>query len=157
MQEPPTWRELLGKIIADPHERQRIASELGVNPITLIRWVNKESKPRPQNLRQLLNALPEHQALLLELIAEEFEGFSPSTVENEAEDAQQEIPSVFYSRVLRTRAATAKVLRFSSICNLVLQQAPVQLDPHRLGMAILVARCIPPSRENRIRSLRESI
>ena len=156
MQEPPSWRELLGKIIADTHERQRIANELGVNPITLIRWVNNESRPRPQNLRQLLNALPEHRALLLELMAEEFEGFSPST-ENAAEDPQQEIPSVFYSRVLRTRATTARVLRFTSICNLVLQQALVQLDPHRVGIAVIVARCMPPSHENMIRSLRESI
>lgn len=157
MQEPPTWRELLGKIISDPHERQRIANELGVNPITLIRWVNKESKPRPQNLRQLLNALPEQRSLLQELIAEEFEGFSPTAVENAAEDTLQEIPSVFYTRVLRTRATISRMLRFSSICNLVLQQALVQLDPHRVGMAVIVARCMPPSRENKIRSLRESI
>lgn len=157
MQEPPTWRELLGNIITDPHERQRIANELGVNPITLIRWVNKESRPRPQNLRQLLNALPEHRSLLQELIAEEFEGFSSTAVENAAEDTLQEIPSVFYARVLRTRATISRMLRFSSICNLVLQQALVQLDPHRVGMAMIVARCMPPSRENKIRSLRESI
>jgi transcriptional regulator with XRE-family HTH domain len=157
MQEPASWRELLGKIIADSHERQRIANELGVNPITLTRWVNNESKPRPQNLRQLLKTLPEHRALLVELIAEEFEGFSPAVVENEAEDLSQEIPSVFYSRVLRTRATTARVLRFPSICNLVLQQALVQLDPYRVGMAVIVVRCMPPSYENMIRSLRESI
>jgi hypothetical protein len=54
MQELASWRELLGKIIADSHERQRIANMLGVNPITLTCWVNNESKPRPQNLRQLL-------------------------------------------------------------------------------------------------------
>ena len=74
MQELASWRELRGKIIADSHERQRIANMLGVNPITLTRWVNNESKPRPQNLRQLLDALPEYHSLLLELIATEFEG-----------------------------------------------------------------------------------
>ena len=157
MQESPTWRELLGRLIADTHERQRIANELGVNPITLVRWVNNESKPRPQNLRQLLKALPEHHTLLLELIGEEFEGFSTVAVENAGEDLRQEVPSVFYSRVLRTRATTATVLRFSSICNLVLQQAIAQLDPHRVGMAVIVARCMPPSQGNKIRSLRESI
>src|SRR5579884_3751850 len=151
MQEFPTWRDLLGRIITDPHERQRIANELGINPITLMRWVNNESKPRPQNLRQLLKALPEHHAILLELIGEEFEGFSSAAVENAGEDPRQEIPSVFYSRVLRTRATTARVLRFSSICNLVLQQALAQLDPHRVGMAVIVARCMPPSHENKIR------
>ncbi len=98
MQELASWRELLGEIIADSHERQRIAHMLGVNPITLTRWVNNESKPRPQNLRQLLDALPEYHSLLLELIATEFEGFSSSAIENAVEDPQQEIPCVFYLR-----------------------------------------------------------
>ena len=156
MQEPPTWRELLGRIISDPQERQRIANELRISPVTLTRWVNKEFKPRLQNLRQLLNVLPEHRKMLLESITEEFPDFFASLVENEAEDAQQEIPSVFYTRVLRTRATLSTMLRFSSICNLVLLQALGQLDPHRLGLAIIVARCMPPSSENKIRSLRES-
>jgi len=74
MQGLASWRELLGKIIADSQERQRIANKLGVNPITLTRWVSNKSKPRPQNLRQLLDALPEYHSRMLELIAIEFEG-----------------------------------------------------------------------------------
>ncbi len=72
MQEPPTWRDLLGSIIQDPHERQRIANELGVNPVTLMRWVHNEATPRQQNLQLLFKALPQHQTVLRELIAEEF-------------------------------------------------------------------------------------
>ena len=34
------WREFLGKSIVDPHERQRIANELGVSTVTLTRWSN---------------------------------------------------------------------------------------------------------------------
>ncbi len=62
-QEPGDWRELLGTIISNPHERQRIAQELRVQDITLIRWVKRESEPRPQNLRHLLSVLPEHHDL----------------------------------------------------------------------------------------------
>ena len=58
MQKPPTWRELLGSIIRDPQERQRIASDLGVRTITLMRWANGESNPRLQTLHQLLGVLP---------------------------------------------------------------------------------------------------
>src|SRR5437763_7618247 len=157
MQKPSTWRELLGRIIADPQVRQHLAYELGVSSITLARWVTKEFKPRPQNLRQLLHVLPEHRQLLLELIVQEFEDFPTTADKDAAENVEQEIPSVFYMRVMRTRATLSRILRFSSICNLVLQQALGQLDPQRLGLAIIVARCTPPSDKNKIRSLRESV
>ena len=62
MQKPSSWRELLASIISNPAERERIAAEVGVSPITLTRWSNGESKPRPQNLHSLIKALPrQHQ------------------------------------------------------------------------------------------------
>ena len=67
------------------------------------------------------------------------------------------IPSEFYIRVLRTRATIPKVLRFSSLCDLILQQALEQLDPNRVGIAVTVVRCMPPSADKKIRSLRESV
>lgn len=157
MQEPPTWRDFLGSIIQDPQERQRIANESGVNPVTLTRWVNNEATPRSQNLHRLLNTLPQHRKVLLELLAEEFEGFTAETEEALTEDSPQEIPREFYVRVLRTRATIPKELRFSSLCDLILQQALKQLDPQRLGLAIIIARCMPPSHEGKIRTLRESL
>ena len=39
MQQRQTWRDLLAKSIEEPQERQRIARELGVTPVTLMRWV----------------------------------------------------------------------------------------------------------------------
>lgn len=152
MQDQPTWREVLGSVIQDPQERRRIAHELGINPVTLTRWVNKEANPRPQSLQRLLKALPQHRKVLLELVVNEFEGFT-----TEAEDLLRKIPSEFYNRVLRTLATIPQVLRFSSLCDLILQQALEQLDPQRSGLAIIVARCMPPSREGKIRSLRESM
>ena len=57
MDRSTSWRELLGKIISDVHERQRIATTLGINPATLTRWAANETNPRPQNLRELLRFL----------------------------------------------------------------------------------------------------
>ena len=156
MQETPTWRDLLGSIIQDPQERRRLANELGINPVTLTRWANNESSPRSQSIQRLLKALPQHRKALLELLKDDFEGLIAETEDSLTEDLLHKIPSEFYIRVLRTRATLPKELRFSSFCDLILQQALKQLDPLRLGLAIIVVRCMAPSREGKIRSLRES-
>src|SRR5882724_8230734 len=70
-----SWRYLLGKIISDMQERQRIANELGVSTVTLTRWASDVSDPRPQNLRRLLAALPYHRRVLLDSITQEFPDF----------------------------------------------------------------------------------
>src|SRR6266487_795610 len=157
MQEPPDWRILLGQLIHDPQERRRIANELGINPVTLTRWVNKEASPRSQSLHRLLKVLPQHRKALTEAFVHEFEGFAPEAEDGLTEDLQTKIPSEFYIRVLHTRTTIPKVLRFSSLCDLILQQSLEQLDPHRLGLAVIVVRCMPPSREGKIRSLRENV
>src|SRR5689334_15322133 len=72
MEEIQTWRELLRKIISDPQERQRIAEELHVNPITLIRWTTGKSRPRPDNLSPLLDSIPHYREQLQDLISKEF-------------------------------------------------------------------------------------
>ncbi len=156
MQETLTWRKFLGTIINNSKEKQRIADELGIQTITLNRWVSGESDPRPQNLRHLLNVLPQQREQLLELIRieEGLEEFSESV----KDDSTKEIPSEFYSRVFVARASITENLRFWSISQIILQQAIGQLDPDRQGIAIWVVRCMPPSGfYNKVRSLRESI
>src|SRR6059058_3817757 len=115
-----TWRSLLKTIISDPHEKQRLAEELGVKPITLSRWTSSESDPRPQNLRHLLSAIPEHREQMLELIREET-GFEEFTNED-YDDSSIDIPSAFYNRVFTARASTVESMRFWSLSNLILQQ-----------------------------------
>ena len=156
MQEARTWRELLGMIISDSKEKQRITDELGITPITLTRWVNGDSDPRPQNLRHLISVIPQHREQLLDLLKEEKGlGEFANPVQ---EDTTKDIPSEFYARVFVARASTTEHLRFWSICHLILQQAIGQLDPERLGMSIWVVRCMPPSGPyNKVRSLRESV
>lgn len=155
MQDYQKWRELLGKIIKDPQEKQRIANELKISPVTLVRWANGESIPRPQNLRYLLNALPEYRKAFLEALPGEFgETFVGG---GDAVEEPQEIPSVFYASVLSGHCNLPKILHFSSLCDAILLQALNQLDPNRVGMEITVVQCMYPSSENKIRSLRENM
>lgn len=156
MHEARTWRDLLADIIRDGKEKQRLIDELGITSITLTRWVSGESEPRPQNLRRLISVLPQHREQLRDLLKEE-SAFNEG-VALEASDSAKEIPSEFYAQVLQTRASTSENLRFWSTCHLILQQASRQLDPGRLGIAIWVIRCMPPSGPyKKVRSLRESV
>lgn len=157
MHEPQTWRELLSHRIEDPQERSRLATLLGVNAITLMRWVRQESTPRQQHLQRLLDAFPEERELLLTLIRQEFTSFPTDLEDGSATDASTTIPVEFYDRVIHTLAAVPKDLHFWSLCDLILRQVLLQLDPQRLGMAVIVVRCMPPAQGNKVRSLREVI
>jgi transcriptional regulator with XRE-family HTH domain len=156
MQKTRNWRELLGSLISDPRQKQTLASKLGVSPLTLTRWAEGESQPRPQNLKLLAEALPQYRTELLQSFNEEFGLFALTEPAVEAE--VEEIPSAFYARVLSAHATSLAVLRFWSISSLILQQAVGQLDPHQVGLAITVVQCMPPSgRERKVRSLRKRI
>lgn len=157
MQTLQTWRELLGRCIQTPPERQRIADVLGVAPITLTRWVSGEVNPRPQYLRKLLVALPQYRVRLLALIEEEYPNFSASIQDEPVQQALTVIPSEFYSLVLHTIASVPKDVLFQSVSDMLLEQALKHLDPDRLGMAIIVSRCMPPSRQDKVRTLREIV
>ncbi len=159
MQVASTWRELLGQLTRDPKEKQRIATELGVNAATLVRWVHNETDPRPQNLRQLLKAVPQHRQKMRELVAQEFEEFSsdPKGGSPEDTDTSYEIPSGTYSSVIHIYITTPKQQRFWSVSNLILQEALRQLDPSQQGMTISVAPCVPPKEGQKVRSLREHV
>lgn len=156
MHKVDSWRELLGHIIEDPQERQRIAQELGISSITLSRWVKSNSmKPRPHNLQRLLKVVPPaYREKFLESIPEEL---TVTVTDDSIEDSISEIPVVFYVRVLRALATIPQSLRSQAIYDLILLQALEQLDPHRLGMAIIIVRCMPPWLDGKIHSLRESV
>jgi hypothetical protein len=147
------WRELLGDIINNVAERDRIANEIGVHPVTLTRWVSGDSSPRSHNLRQLLRALPKPQRMQL---LSSLEKVSSDVADFEIDVSAQEIPYKFIMEVLEARASIPDLLRYWSISHLVLQQALRQLDPERVGMAITIVRCMP-LRNGKIRSLRESL
>ena len=157
MHDAQTWRKLLADILRDRKEKHRLINQLGITPITLKRWVNGESDPRPQNLRRLISVLPQYQKQLGSSIKEESHFYEGETA-LERNESTKEIPSEFYAQVLQARASISENLRFWSICHLILQQALRQLDAGHLGMTIWIIRCMPPSGpHNKVRSLRESI
>lgn len=129
--------------------------ELNVSPITLTRWAKTDSMmPRTHNLQRLIKALPDYREAFLELMPEDV---SVTVKDESLDDTLQELPSVFYERVLHALANIPAYLRSQAIYDLILQQALEQLDPLRFGMAIIVVRCMPPWHDGRIRSLRETV
>ncbi len=121
MQKPQSWRDLLKELIRDAQVRQKIITELEINPITLNRWIQGESKPRTRSLRRLLSILSEHREILQPLIEEEFEDFAAETREDAMQNMSLTIPAEFYKRVLHTLSAIPPALvsrRFAiSFCN----------------------------------------
>lgn len=150
-----TWRSWLEAMIADSYERRRIAEELGINPVTLMRWARRESNPRPQSLRLLLQIFPRHRQLLLSLIQEEYPHFAMDDMQPEVREQMRAdvIPWEFYRRVLRTRALTPSIIRYRTLSNLILEQALKHLDPDRIGVGLSIARCLPSAEGGSVSSL----
>jgi hypothetical protein len=155
MQKTKSWRDVLEVIVSDAEEKQRIARTLQISSFTLQRWIRGEENPRMQQLYQLLQALPQHQRVLLPLIAEEFEVGNDSMLEQLEEI--EEIPSIFYAQVLRGSTAIPAIIRFWSLTSMILQQALMQLDPLRKGLLLRVACFLPPNADGRLYCLREVV
>jgi hypothetical protein len=147
-----TWREVLREIISEPQQKQYLCEMLGIHPLTLQRWCDKKSEPRPQHLKALLKALPDQRERLIELIEQEH----AESLDHSYTEVPQEIYSFIYADVLSIIARTAEAIRTPSICNYVLDQALKQLDPQKIGMELVIIRCMPPSQGGYIRSLRAS-
>ena len=88
MSEPQRWRTLLAEIIKSPQERKRIAAALGVNPLTLKRWIRNEATPRGPLQQRLREVVPQ----LHPFIAEAFDSHSFPP----AEAPPDVIPIIFY-------------------------------------------------------------
>ena len=158
MQEPKTWREFLGKVIQNPHEKRRLANLLGVNERTLDRWAMGLSSPRSSShVRQLLKAFPDQRAVLSALMHTDF----PTVVEQTADtsdifidDIIKDVPIPFYQRVIETYATAVEPVRAWTICNLVLQQLSQQLDVDHQGIRVLLMQCQASREQDRVHSLR---
>jgi hypothetical protein len=152
-----TWHDLLRQIIELPYERERIAHAIHVKPITLQRWVSGESRPREDNLRSLLRAIPHNYVQdFARLIAQDYP--DSRLVETLQDDnIPQNPPSEFYARVLSGYADTPPSLYPHALCQLLLQQILEHFDPNRRGMAVSIVCCIASLSGNNISSLRELV
>jgi hypothetical protein len=147
-----TWRDLLGRIISNPQERQRLAEATGVTPITLVRWSTQKSTPRLDNLRPLLNGLTHSREKMRALLAVDYPELAQES--SKAEEISTEIPSTFYSQILNTSTTSPPILRKVTISTLVLQQILGHLDPRQKGMAAIIMTCVPPSAGKKVHSIR---
>src|SRR5258707_362058 len=112
MESGQTWRELLGEIIADSHERQRLATSLGINPLSLHRWSQSETNPRLQNLQGLIKCVaPKYRTRLVQLLLQEFPDLAIAIEGADHVDAAEKIPTEFYESVLDAYTQTRKDLR----------------------------------------------
>lgn len=149
------WRSVLEKIIQPPKERQRIAAALGVNTITLTRWVKQSSRPQRASLARLVKVVhPQQRAELLEALKLAY----PDMQEKLLEETSIVVPSSLYRQILREQASVLENLRCRQIGSTLLNSALELLDPHNTGLAITPCLCMPPANgeKNRyIRSLRE--
>jgi len=59
--------------------------------------------------------------------------------------------------VHRMRETTPERFHFYGITHLILQHALRLLDPERIGLSMTVIKCMPPSANGKIRSLREQV
>lgn len=156
MRKRSVWRELLDSLIQVRSERERLAAQIGVAPVTLTRWASGETSPRLQNLHPLLQAIPDqHRAVFQTSIEEDLP--SHSFDEPIRDEEKLEIPFQVVSRVLSTRATGSPHHVSWAIIHQILQHALLQLDPHHLGMKITIIECMPPRENDAICSLRESI
>ena len=149
---PPSWSNVLQRIIKSTAERQRLSTALGVTSMTLSRWASGESKPQRPHLIHLLQAVhPNQRQELLDTLEEQY-----TDIHNWlTEDTSEHIPSEFFAQVLSIRTTTTESLRFWRISEAVLKQALAQLDPNRLGMAVKLVQCMRPGADGKVRSLRE--
>lgn len=151
LQELPTWQAVLQKIIQSPKERQRLATTLGVNIITLSRWVKADSHPQRSYLLRLVKVVqPQHRSEMLNALLRAY----PDMHDKFMEEIAETVPSSFFRQILRDRASIIETLRPWQISGTVLSEALKLLDPHQLGMAVTAALCMPPVK-GKIRSLRE--
>lgn len=149
-----TWQEFLGRLIKNSQEKQRLAREADVRPITLKRWVTGESQPREENIHRLARALaPDLADIFLSLVEKDFpafvhENFKPNHV-------VPEISSELYAQAIQTYANTPPALVRDALYRLIIENALQQFDPDSLGMSIALVNCVPPLPGQKVRCLRQ--
>src|SRR5579875_28212 len=97
-QEVRKWQTVLQKIIQSPKERQRLASALGINVITLTRWAKENSNPQRSYLTRLVQVVqPQQRAELLIALLDAY----PDMQEKLLAEASEVVPSAFFRQLPR--------------------------------------------------------
>ncbi len=135
----------------DSTEIARIASELDVAENTIYRWLNGISEPRPQHLKDLIEALPDQRRNLTYVIEQAFPGVL-ETLYTGVREVQKDI----YRRVLELVATTVEADgRYWQITQTIFEYILLHLDSERRGISVTYAKPMP-AREDGIHSLYEA-
>lgn len=159
MQGPPTWRHVLAGL--SDADKQRMQQELGITAKTWGRWIHgKTELPHLRHLQALVQALPPRERDLFVRLVQLDPNFSlrDHSLIGTEETLLRTIPGDQYARVLDAVALHRGLVRFMTVCDLVLQQAGEQLDPERTGITLMLLLCSPPSSPGaKVRSLSERL
>jgi transcriptional regulator with XRE-family HTH domain len=156
-----TWRTYLDDLVhrMNSEEKQRFFRDVGVSRTTVQRWRSGEDSPRAGNLERLLAVLPNAQRMQFLVLLQDdprvWALLPEETRDLLAQMPPDSIPSEVYASILR--AGRNAPDRFWELCKIILRHAIVQLDPHNTGLEIVVARCMPPRPDGKIRSLRADL
>ncbi len=163
------WRVIVGQVASNTSAREQLAGQLGVNPVTLLRWAGfhktgdaeeqqRAIEPRKGSLIKLVLALPEHQEALIASLMEEFPFmFKPEDFQPDARTIFEPttIPAICYEAVLQATATLSGGMRYTTVFDHILRFALLQLDPERLGLSAIVVQCTLPRSGEKVHSLRE--
>ena len=145
------WRTLLGEMLKQPGERQRLIKNLGVNSLTLTRWVGGQSVPRPFHQRQVLTLISQYFILPLTALTEDIPDFFLDSQAND--ESPSSIASEFYAEVLQVLANVPTEQSRWSSRNRILTYIFEQLNPQQDNLTITLLQCVPPSTGGKVRSL----
>lgn len=148
-----TWRELLGNLTSTKRQREYVARELGVNPYTIVRWVNGETRPRAMYIERLPSLFPEYKQIFEELLRVEMFPLPP--LPDSVLARRFAIPAEYLAKVLGAYATITGSYRAWTIRYMILSQALGVLDPDTTGMKVALTQCIPPGTDRGVRSLCE--
>jgi hypothetical protein len=156
-----TWRTYLDEIIRqlDTAGKAALYEAVGVNRVSFQRWRTGENTPDARHAQKLLDAVPapcrEHLRTLMldDPNVRRLLPSDPSEVPDEF-PSQGKIPQRVYEEVLRTARDTPD--RFWILSEQILFEALNQLEtkPQQTGLEMVVAKCMPPRDDGKIRSLR---
>src|SRR2546421_10637392 len=93
----PSWQSVLERSIQLPGERQRLVNALGINPMTLNRWVKAETQPNRNHLIDLLRYVqPQYRQELRNAMRENYTDIDSCVVD----EAPEHIYAEYYTQIL---------------------------------------------------------
>jgi hypothetical protein len=154
-----TWREYLDEIVRSKPaaEKKQLYEAVHVTRTAFQRWRRGEYTPRASHIAFLLQALPQDERERLRALMLDDPTARALLPQEEILLGKQEpgrIPQSVYEEALRVARDTPE--RFWLLSGFIVSHALSQLETHpqQTGIQMVIARCMPPRPDGKIRSLR---